>query len=114
MKLSTELLKGSARTLILAVLQDGEMYGYQIIKEIKTKSTDAFHLSEGSIYPALHELEAQSHIKSRWDRVDGKRPRKYYAITPKGKKLLAQNLSEWKSFSVAANSVYKNFVLRFI
>ncbi len=107
MNFSTELLKGSVRTLILSLLADGEMYGYQLIKEMQSRSVNEFHLSEGSLYPALHELEHQKHISSRWEKIDGKRPRKYYAITPKGKKILAGQLQEWNSFTAAANRIYK-------
>jgi DNA-binding PadR family transcriptional regulator len=106
MDFSKELIKGSTKKLILSVLNEGELYGYEIIKAIKIKSADALAFGEGSIYPALHQLEKDGYLKSRWEAGrPGTPPRKYYQITEKGKLRLNADLKEWKEFTQAVDSV---------
>ena len=85
MKIDKELLKGSTDLLVLSVLENKNMYGYQMIKEIKMKSKDLFEFQEGTLYPILHKLEEKKYISSYWDEVCGKK-RKYYTITTEGKR----------------------------
>lgn len=104
MKYSKELIKGSTSMLILSVLSDKDLYGYKIIRELEIRSENAFNISEGTLYPILHALEKEKYLTSYWQEVDG-RNRKYYQITEKGRKQLAKNREEWKSFSVSVNKV---------
>ncbi len=95
----TQLLKGTTPLLVLSVLRDGELYGYEIAQRIRERSGGAFAPSEGSLYPALHALEAEGALKADW-RVSDKGPRRrYYGITPKGSGLLAEHEAEWAAFS---------------
>ena len=107
MKFSTELIKGSTKNLILAVLADGERYGYQIVKEIREKSGELLEFGEGSIYPALHSLEQDGTLHSRWVSQESTPDRKYYSLTKKGKRALKQQLGEWRAFSGAVNKVFR-------
>lgn len=104
MKISKELLKGSTKMLILEMVKDENMYGYQMIKNLKEKSNNVFEFKEGTLYPILHSLEEEGLISSYWDDTTGKK-RKYYAITTKGKKSLKQKNEEWKIFSESVNRV---------
>lgn len=104
MKIGKELLKGSTDLLVLSVIEKENMYGYQIIKELKTKSENVFELQEGTLYPILHKLEEKQWISSYWDEVAGKK-RKYYSITKGGKKYLQEKKEEWKTFSDGINQV---------
>lgn len=104
MKISKELLKGSTTMLVLNLLVDKNMYGYQMIKELTEKSENIFELKEGTLYPILHSLEENNLITSYWDETTGKK-RKYYAITDEGKKQLKAKKEEWKLFSSGINSV---------
>lgn len=97
MKISKELLKGSTTMLILEMLQNENMYGYQMIRKLSEKSEDVFALKEGTLYPILHGLEEDGFITSYWDESVAKK-RKYYAITEKGKKQLKERKEEWKIF----------------
>jgi len=106
MKFSKELLKGSTQQLILAVLLERDLYGYEIIKEISRQSEDILTLGEGSIYPMLHQLESKNLIKSYWLHEKG-RDRKYYQITREGKKTFSHNLEEWKLFSHSLNKIFR-------
>ena len=73
------------------------MYGYEIIKEIKNRSKNYFNISEGTLYPALHSLERNSLVKSRWHKFKG-RERKYYYLTKKGLKFAQKASKEWNLF----------------
>lgn len=103
MKLSKELIKGSTSMLILSVLKGKDLYGYKIIKEIELRSENVFEFKEGTLYPILHALEKENYLESNWEEVDN-RKRKYYHLTRKGLKQLAEKEEEWKMYS---NSVEK-------
>ncbi len=105
MKFPRELIKGSTKNLILAVLSEGELYGYQIVKEIRNRSKDALQFGEGSIYPALHSLEKEAALRSHWVTQESGPARKYYRITPKGRKVLNTEIKAWKGFTMAVNQV---------
>jgi PadR family transcriptional regulator PadR len=104
LKINKELLKGSTTMLILEMLKDENMYGYQMIKRLKEKSENVFELKEGTLYPILHSLEEENLITSYWDETTAKK-RKYYAITEKGKKQLKERKEEWNTFSNGINKV---------
>lgn len=104
MKLDRELLKGSTDLLVLSVLENENLYGYQMIKKIKMESENVFEFQEGTLYPILHKLEEKGFISSYWDEVAGKK-RKYYTITTEGKKHLKAKKEEWKIFSTKVNQV---------
>lgn len=104
MKINKELLKGSTKMLILEMVKDENMYGYQMIKKLKEKSNEVFDFKEGTLYPILHALEEEGLITSYLDDTTGKK-RKYYAITTKGKKSLKEKNEEWKIFSESVNRV---------
>ena len=106
MRFSKELMKGSTQQLILAVLSQQDLYGYEIIKEISRQSDEIFSLGEGSIYPMLHQLEAKDFIRGYWKNENG-RDRKYYQVTQKGKKVFAKNLKEWEIFSTSLNKIFQ-------
>lgn len=104
MKISKELLKGSTTMLILNLLKNDNMYGYQMIQILKEKSENVFELKEGTLYPILHGLEEKGFISSYWDESTAKK-RKYYAITKEGKKHLKDKRQEWTEFSNGINRV---------
>lgn len=104
MRYSKELLKGSTSTLVMSVLENKDLYGYKIIRELEIRSENAFEMSEGTLYPILHALEKEKMLESYWNEVDG-RNRKYYHITKKGKKELDAKKEEWNSFSANVNKV---------
>ena len=104
MKYSKELLKGSTYLLVLSVLEQKDLYGYMMIRELEIRSENAFEMSEGTLYPILHALEKEKYLEAYWNTVDG-RQRKYYHLTKKGKKELAARKEEWRAFSADVNRV---------
>ena len=94
--------KGSLTTLILQNLKRGPNHGYRIAQEIKEKSKGVLDFKEGTLYPALHALEAKGLISSYTQEENG-RPRCYYKLTEKGRRVLAKEKEEWVQFSSAIN-----------
>lgn len=105
MNVNKELLKGSTIILILRLLEDKPMYGYEMIKEIEKKSNGVFSFKEGTLYPILHSLEIDGLIDSYWSDGDGKRKRKYYKITSKGMLHAKEKKKEWATFRSAVDMV---------
>ncbi|PKR83363.1 PadR family transcriptional regulator [Heyndrickxia camelliae] len=93
-----ELVKGSTSLLLLHLLEEQDMYGYQLSKEMERRSEDAFQIKEGTLYPALKKLEEQGYIDSYWQDQEKGPSRKYYCITKAGKEALLQKSKEWSRF----------------
>jgi PadR family transcriptional regulator PadR len=104
LKIDKELLKGSTVSLVLKMLDQKDMYGYEIIKEMQQKSGGVFEFKEGTLYPILHSLETDELVLAYWE-VKESRKRKYYRITPKGQKHLSEKKREWKLFRNAVDGV---------
>lgn len=104
MKYSKELISGSTPILILSVIEKEDMYGYQLAKELEKRSENAFTLKEGTMYPLLHSLEKDKLVESYWNTAEG-RKRKYYHITKKGLKFLAEKKEEFEEFTVSVRKV---------
>lgn len=103
--LRSQLLKGAMAYLVLAVLKDGELYGYQIAVRLRERSQGAFSPSEGSLYPTLHRLEADGALTAAWRAGDRGPRRRWYRITPAGLAMLASHAREWEDFRGAVARV---------
>jgi len=93
-----DLLKGSSNSLLLCLLEQQSMYGYQIVKELEAKSQGYFKFKEGTLYPALHRLEKSGLITGKWQMLPNGRQRRYYYITAKGHSKLAMEKTQWQDF----------------
>ena len=103
--LRMELLQGTLDLLILRTLLAGPSHGHAIAKHIQRTSEDLLQVETGSLYPALHRLEAKAWIAASWDLSDkGKRAR-YYRLTALGRKQLASEHSKWQTFSRAVGLI---------
>ena len=98
-----EALKGHLDLLLLAILSEGPAHGYAVIESLRDRSSGTFDLPEGTIYPALHRLESQGLLRSRWSE-DSARRKRIYQLTPKGQQAFAKHQEEWKKFSKAVNA----------
>lgn len=105
MPINKSLQTGSTTMLILKLIEKKDMYGYQMIETLAEQSKNIFALKAGTLYPLLHGLEEQEFVSSYEKNVDTERIRKYYSITPKGKKQLKERQNEWNTFSAAVNLV---------
>lgn len=98
-----EALKGHLDALILGVLTDGPLHGYAIIEQLKQRTGGSLDLPEGTVYPALHRLEAAGLLASTWS--GGARRRRVYRLTARGKRELTQRRGEWSAFVKAVDAV---------
>lgn len=101
---SASFMAGVPELAILQLLSQQELYGYELVRQIRTVSRDALTLAEGVVYPTLHSLESRGLLKSRERVVEG-RSRVYYRITRKGSKRLATMHGEWQRVSRGINSI---------
>jgi PadR family transcriptional regulator PadR len=92
-----ETLKGHLDALILAVVAGGPLHGYAIIEELKRRSGGDLALPEGTVYPALHRLEAAGLLASAWSEGEGRR-RRVYSLTRRGERELGARRGEWRDF----------------
>ncbi|HSW57106.1 MAG TPA: PadR family transcriptional regulator [Dehalococcoidales bacterium] len=102
-----DLLKSNIDSLLLCLVRDQAMYGYQIIKELEKRSQGYFKFKEGTLYPALHRLEKNGWISGNWQVLQNGQPRKYYKITEKGLETLAEKQSGWVEFYNAMNMIIR-------
>ena len=93
--------KGSAELLILASLEDGQLHGYDVAREIGRRSGGVLTFHVASLYPLLYKLEDRGWIAGRWVEKTGQRRRRYYRLTAEGRKVLAKQRSRWEAFVAA-------------
>lgn len=95
--MNAKLMQGMLDLLILEVIGERKSYGYEITQTVIERSAGQLELKEGSLYPALHRLEAQKLLAANWQEADGRR-RKYYRLTAAGRKTLEAKRREWEAF----------------
>src|SRR5262245_1665810 len=103
--LERELKRGSTEVLILALLDERQRHGYDISRLIEERSGGAITFHTASLYPTLYRLEDKGLIEGRWVERAGQRRRRYYKLTPAGRKVLAEQRGIWDSFFVALDRV---------
>jgi DNA-binding PadR family transcriptional regulator len=96
MRLTKDLVAASAVPLILAILEEGESYGYALIQRVRELSGGEIEWTDGMLYPVLHRLEAQGYINSSWRTSETGRQRKYYALRGPGRKALREQQEQWR------------------
>ncbi|HVG34997.1 MAG TPA: PadR family transcriptional regulator [Pyrinomonadaceae bacterium] len=100
-----ELKKGSAELLILSLVETRPRHGYEISKLIEARSDGLLKFNVASLYPLLYRLEKRGWIQGRWVEKAGQRRRRYYKLTPEGKKVLAAQRSGWRDFVEAISRI---------
>lgn len=96
MNISKDLVAASATPLVLAILNEGESYGYAIQKRVRDLSGGELEWTDGMLYPLLHRLERNGYIEASWGKSDTGRKRKYYSLTDQGRKELAIQKRQWQ------------------
>lgn len=94
-----DMRTGSTTVMVLRLLSEQPMYGYQIVKELQKRSDGYFELEQGTLYPALHRLEKDGLVRSEWEVVADGPSRKYYHITKQGQAELEKSVRQWSDFS---------------
>jgi DNA-binding PadR family transcriptional regulator len=96
MDINKDLVAASATPLVLSILEEGDSYGYAIIKRVKDLSEEEMNWTDGMLYPVLHRLEKQGYITSSWQESQTGRKRKYYSLTREGNDALEDIKSQWR------------------
>jgi DNA-binding PadR family transcriptional regulator len=106
MRADDKLLEGNLATVVMAILADRPSYGYAIVAEAERRTNGRLRIRQNALYPALHKLEGQGVIAGEWREAQGRR-RRYYRLTPQGKKDLSRKVARWREFTGAINAVLK-------
>lgn len=106
MDIHKDLVAASATTLILAIIAEGDTYGYAILKRVGELSGGQLQWTDGMLYPVLHRLERQGQIEGAWGTAETGRKRKYYRITAQGRAQLAQQRQQWQAVDAALRNIW--------
>ena len=106
MHIDKDLVAASATPLVLGILADGESYGYAILKRVRELSGGQMAWTDGMLYPLLHRLERQGHVKASWGTAESGRKRKTYALTRSGRDALAERRQQWEVVAEALKQVW--------
>src|SRR5438270_10355688 len=107
MDMSKDLVAASATPLVLAILAEGDSYGYAIIKRVTELSGGRLQWTDGMLYPVLHRLEHQGHVAAKWSVSENGRRRKYYRITREGRAQLAAHWHQWQVVDGTLRGIWK-------
>jgi len=106
MELGKDLVAASATPLVLAILAEGDSYGYAIIKRVNELSGGNLQWTDGMLYPVLHRLERQGLVAAKWGESDTGRRRKYYRITRDGRAQLAAQREQWQAVDSTLRGIW--------
>jgi DNA-binding PadR family transcriptional regulator len=106
MHVDKDLVAASATPLVLAILADGESYGYAILKRVRELCGGELEWTDGMLYPLLHRLLRLGYVKTEWRTPPEGRRRKYYAITDAGRAALADHQRQWEAVTRALKGVW--------
>ena len=101
----TELKRGNSELMILASIESRQRHGYEIAKLIDNRSNGVLRFSVGSLYPLLYRMERRNWIEGKWVEEAGQRRRRFYRLTPAGRKVLAQQRTSWRALVDALQRV---------
>jgi PadR family transcriptional regulator PadR len=107
MNLNKDLVAASATPLVLSILEEGDSYGYAIIKRVKELSEEEMNWTDGMLYPVLHRLEKQGYIKAYWQKSQTGRKRKYYSLTREGSDNLEDIKTQWRLVNKTLNRTWE-------
>lgn len=106
MSINKDLVAASSTPLVLAILAEGDSYGYAILKRVRELSEGELEWTDGMLYPVLHRLERAGHVASRWERAESGRRRKYYRLTSAGREQLVDERRQWRAVDGALEKVW--------
>lgn len=104
MPIDKKLISGNTSMLLLQLLSEKDMYGYEMIETLEQRSHSVFQLKAGTLYPLLHTLESQNYLTAYEKEIQGK-VRRYYRITKEGRKALDKKKEEWSDYTEAVSRV---------
>lgn len=108
MRIDKDLVAASATPLVLAILAEGQSYGYALLKRIREVSEGELEWSDGMLYPLLHRLRRLGYVTTEWQTSPEGRRRAYYAITETGRAALAEQQRQWAAVTRALGDVWRS------
>ena len=106
MEINKDLVAASSTPIVLAILTEGDSYGYAILKRVRELSGGNMEWTDGMLYPVLHRLERLGYVEARWEAAETGRRRKYYQITPGGRAQLADERRQWQAVDATINGIW--------
>ncbi len=106
MEINKDLIAASSTPIVLAILAEGDSYGYAILRRVRELSGGRMEWTDGMLYPVLHRLERLGHVEARWEAAVTGRRRKYYRITPGGKARLAGERRQWQAVDATLHGIW--------
>lgn len=106
MDFSKDLMAASSTPIVLAILAEGDSYGYAILKRVQELSGGHMQWTDGMLYPVLHRLERLGHIEARWEVAGSGRRRKYYRLTSGGRRQLAEERRQWEAVDATLRGIW--------
>jgi transcriptional regulator len=110
MSINKDLVAASSTPLVLAILAEGDSYGYAILRRVRELSDGALEWTDGMLYPVLHRLERSGLVASRWEKAESGRRRKYYRLTAAGRKQLADERRQWRAVDQTLQKIWSSLV----
>ena len=106
MEINKDLIAASSTPIVLAILAEGDSYGYAILTRVREVSGGRMEWTDGMLYPVLHRLERLGHVEARWEVAENGRRRKYYRITAGGRTQLAEENRQWQVVDATLRGIW--------
>jgi DNA-binding PadR family transcriptional regulator len=107
MEINKDLMAASSTPIVLAILAEGDSYGYAIIKRVRELSGGRMEWTDGMLYPVLHRLERLGYVEARWEVAESGRRRKYYQITSQGRAQLLEERRQWQAVDSTLRGIWQ-------
>jgi PadR family transcriptional regulator PadR len=101
MRIERELMRGAGPVAVLKLLSLRPMYGYELVENLAQRTQGVLDMGQATLYPMLYNLEAKGLIRAAWEQADSGRDRKYYHLTDRGRKRLAEDIAQWRTLGRA-------------
>ena len=111
MEINKDLMAASSTPIVLAILAEGDSYGYAILQRVRELSGGRMEWTDGMLYPVLHRLERLGYVKARWETAESGRRRKYYHITAQGRTQLAEERRQWQAVDATLRGIWQPLAL---
>ena len=111
MEINKDLIAASSTPIVLAILAEGDSYGYAILKRVRELSEGRMEWTDGMLYPVLHRLERLGHVEARWEVAGSGRRRKYYRVTPEGRAQLDEQREQWQAVDATLRGIWRALAL---
>ena len=107
MDINKDLMAASSTPIVLAILAEGDSYGYAILQRVRELSGGKLEWTDGMLYPVLHRLERLGYVKAHWETAESGRRRKYYRITASGRKQLDDERRQWQAVDATLRGIWQ-------